>query len=188
MAVDLEPEVVEVFLVQSALEIGPGVGAGRGVPLEVHVVSSPRSVLPAEEVVEADLVESGRGGECGEMSTDPLLAMIRLDHHYRCIPADEAADSALDVLVTGELGLLLRRDRVDIGSGHGSGNPKMCLVGSLEQLREEESGPYRAELVGHRIEGVDPLPGLHRIVVRQLVQVFVADRVTEVACHAEQVS
>jgi len=60
MATDLEPEVVEVLLVESALEVGPGVYTGRSMSLDVDVVAAPRRVPAFEEVIEPDLVQGRR--------------------------------------------------------------------------------------------------------------------------------
>ena len=49
----------ELVLAQAALEEGPGVDAGGGVALEVHLVAGLPVGLAAEEVVEADLVQAG---------------------------------------------------------------------------------------------------------------------------------
>ena len=53
----LLPEAVEVVLAEPALEVGPGVHARGGVALEEDLVSAAGVVRPAEEVVEADLVQ-----------------------------------------------------------------------------------------------------------------------------------
>jgi len=78
--------------------------------------------------------------------------MVGLDHHHCGVPSDETSDSPLDVLVTGELGLFLERDRVDVGGGHGGRDAEACLVGAFQQFGQEEPGPHGPVLVGHRIE------------------------------------
>jgi hypothetical protein len=52
-------EPVELVGREAALEEGACVGAGGGVTLDEDLVAAARVVLPTEEVVEADLVESG---------------------------------------------------------------------------------------------------------------------------------
>ena len=56
----LAPEVVELLAADPSLEEGARVDARRGVALEEDLVADPLVVPPAEEVVEADLVEAGR--------------------------------------------------------------------------------------------------------------------------------
>ena len=58
LSANLEPEVVEVLVADPALDVCPGVDAGRSVTLEVDLVTGGAVRLAAEEMVEADLVES----------------------------------------------------------------------------------------------------------------------------------
>ena len=58
VAVDFGPEVVEVLFIESSLEVGACVYAGRCMTLHVDVVAASLGLLSLEEVVEADLVES----------------------------------------------------------------------------------------------------------------------------------
>ena len=53
----LLPEPVEVRFGEPALQVATGVHAGGGVALEEHLVAATGVVRPAEEVVEADLVQ-----------------------------------------------------------------------------------------------------------------------------------
>src|SRR5699024_2765087 len=70
----LLPEPVEVVLAQSTLQIGAGVHAGGGVPLEEDVVAASRVVLATEEVVVAHFVQRRRPGIGGDVSADPPAA------------------------------------------------------------------------------------------------------------------
>ena len=108
LAADLEAEVVQLVLGQAALEEGPGIDAGGGVALEVDGVAGLAVGLAPEEVVEADLVEGGGGGEGRQVAADAVGLLVGPDHHDRGVPADEGPDAALDVLVAGEPGLLPR--------------------------------------------------------------------------------
>ena len=83
-------------------------------------------VLAAEEVVEADLVQAGRAGERAEVATDAVGGLVGAHHHRRCVPADEGADAALDVLVAGEPRLVLARDGVDVGRRHRGGEADLA--------------------------------------------------------------
>src|SRR5204863_1345225 len=68
LAADLQPEVVEMLLIDASLEERPGVDARRGVALEEDLVAGLPVVLAAEEVVEADLVEAGARRIGGQMA------------------------------------------------------------------------------------------------------------------------
>ena len=175
VAADLAAEPVELLLGQAALEVGPGVDAGRGVALEVDVVAGEAVVLAPEEVVEADVVERGRRGEGGEVAADAVGVLVRLHDHDGRVPADVGADAALDVLVAGEPGLLLGRDRVDVRRAHRGRVADLELAGALEQLRHEEPGAGLALGLDELGERVEPLLGLGRIDVGELVHEAVDD-------------
>jgi hypothetical protein len=129
----LAAEVVELLLREAPLQERPGVDAGGGVALEVHVVAGQAVVLAAEEVVEADLVQRGGGGEGGEVAADAVGVLVGLHDHHGRVPADEGADAAFEVLVAGEERLLLRRDGVHVRGGHGGRDADLQLASALEQ-------------------------------------------------------
>ena len=104
----LLPEAVQVLLAQPALEVRPGVHARRGVALEEDLVAAAGVVRSAEEVVEPDLVQRGRAGVGGDVPADPDVGALGPVHQHGRVPADQPAEAALDLLVTGELGLLGR--------------------------------------------------------------------------------
>src|SRR5699024_9646059 len=56
---ELLAEPVQVVLAQAALQVGAGIHAGGGVPLEVDLVPAAGVVLAAEEVVQAHFVQGG---------------------------------------------------------------------------------------------------------------------------------
>ena len=79
----------------------------------------------------------------------------------------------LDLLVARKERLLFRADRVDVpGLGQGR-QPDVQLTGPLEQLVDEEPCPAFTLLPDELVEGIEPLLGLGRIDVRELVLEFV---------------
>ena len=138
----LAPEVVEVLLGQTTLEEGAGVDAGRRVALEEDLVARPL-VAAAEEVVVADLVQAGGTGVGGEVPADALEPRVRPQHHGQRVPANEAPDLELHRLVAGEVGLLLRADRVDVAGLRQRRQADLQLTGTLEQLEDDEAGAIR---------------------------------------------
>ena len=173
-------EPVELGLGQPALEERPRVDAGRGVPLEEHLVAGLPVVLAAEEVVEPHLVQRRGGRVGGDVPADAGAARpVRPRHHDRGVPPDIGADAPLDVLVAGEPRLPLGRDRVDVVGGAQAGHPDLLLARPLEQAQHQVAGPPAAAGARNRVERVDPLPRLIRVDVRQLRGQPVADdRVT----------
>ena len=76
--------------------------------LEEDLIAGRAVILPAEEVVETDLVQARRRGVRREVTADALEVMVRADDHGDRVPADETPDVELHLLVTGEVRLLLR--------------------------------------------------------------------------------
>jgi hypothetical protein len=165
----LEPEVVQLLLVQAALDERPGVDARRGVALEVHLVPGHPAVLAPEEVVEADLVEGGRTGVGGQVAADGLRPDVGPDHHHGGVPADEGADPALEVLVPRELGLGRGGDGVDVRRRDRRREADLGVAGPLEHPHEEIARPVAAVDAYDVVEGGQPFGGLLRVDVGKLV-------------------
>ena len=144
VAADLETEVVELLVSQPPLDVGAGIDAGRGVALEVHLVAGGAVVLAPEEVVEADLVQRGRAGVGREVASDARVAHVRPRDHDRRVPADVGTDPALEVLVAGEPGLLVGRDRVDVRARDGRREADLAGSRPLEELHQQEAGARAA--------------------------------------------
>ena len=172
---DLHAEMVEVVGREPALEERARVDARRGVSLEVHLVAGLAVVLAAEEVVEADLVERRARRERRQVTADARRSVVGPADHHRRVPADEGAYAPLDVLVAGEPGLLLGRDRVDVGGRHLRGQAHLLLAGPLEQLEQQELGARLPLALQDRVERVDPLGGLLGVDVGQLLREPVED-------------
>ena len=137
----LLPEPVQVLLAQPTLEVGPGVHARRGVALEEHLVAAAGVVGSAEEVVQADLVQRGRAGVGGDVPTDADVRALGPVHQHRGVPADQAAVTPLDLLVTGELRLVGHRDGVDVVGDQRRGGRATGAAGPFVQRRPGSGGP-----------------------------------------------
>ena len=91
----------------------------------------------------------------------------------RCVPA--VGRPARQRVVAGEVGLLLRADRVDVAGLRQGWQSHLELASALQQAVEEESGPIGPAGGDHVLEGIDPLLGLDRVDVRQLLLELVED-------------
>ena len=169
----LAAEVVELASREAALQERAGVHAGRRVALVEDLVAR-RLVLAPEEPVEADLVEAGRAGVRGEVAADAGERVVGPQDHRRRVPADQAPDPPLECLVAGEVWLLLGADRVDVAGLGQRGQADVALAGALEQLVGDEPGALDALLVDDLVEGVDPVLGLGRVDVGELLLELVA--------------
>ncbi len=158
----------QLGLVEPALEERPGVDAGGGVALDVDLVAAARVVLAAEEVVEADLVERGGRLVRRDVPADLEALAVGRRHHDGGVPAQERTDPALGLLVTWEPRLALRRNRVDVVGAAQRGDADVLLAGPLQQAQHHVARPAAAALVDHRVERVEPLPGLVRVDVGKL--------------------
>ena len=161
--------VVELGLAQPPFDVGPGVDAGRRVSLEEDLIAEAAVGLATEEVVEADLVERRRAGVGRQVPTDALGAGVGPDDHGGRIPTDVGADAPLLVLVAGEPGLRVGRDGVDVRRRDGGGELDLLRARPLQELHQEVARPGPASGVDDGVERVQPLLGLPRIGVRDLV-------------------
>ena len=149
---DLAAEVVELRFTETALDERACVNTWRGVSLEEDLIAGRAVVLPAEEVVEADLIQTRGGGVRRQMTADPLEVMVRADDHRDRVPADEPPDPELHLLVAGEVRLLLRRDRVDVPGLRQGRESDVEHPRPLEQLVKDEASAIAARLFYERIK------------------------------------
>src|SRR5271169_5947452 len=70
----------------------------------------------AKKVVEADFKQRGSGGIGGNMPADAVVHTVCTNHHRQGVPANQALDPAFDFLIAGKYGLLVRGNRIDVGS------------------------------------------------------------------------
>ncbi|GBE22121.1 hypothetical protein BMS3Bbin01_01484 [bacterium BMS3Bbin01] len=168
-ATDLEPEVVELVFGQAAFEEGTSIDARRGVTLDENLVAGGSIVLPAEEMVEADLVEGGRRGERGQVPSDSLRCMVGTHDHDGGVPADEPADSLFESVVSGEPRLFLGRDRIDVGRVDRGRDPHLLLPGAQQHARQQIPCPGLALDGDELVERVEPFLGLGGVGVGELL-------------------
>ena len=99
----------------------------------------------------------------------PVNLLFAAEDHRDRVPADEPADAALELLVAGEVRLLLRADGVDVpGVGEGR-QPDLELARPLQELEQQEPRPGLALLVDDVVERADPVDRLLLVDVGQLV-------------------
>ena len=129
---ELLPEAVQPVFVQTTLEEGARVDAGRGVALEVDLVAATGVVGAAEEVVEAHLVQRGAGGIRRDVATHADPGSLCAVHHDRRVPPHVGADAPFDPLIAWEPRLLLRWNRVDVVGRRQRRDTDVALAGALQ--------------------------------------------------------
>ncbi|CAM5549694.1 hypothetical protein SVIOM74S_02795 [Streptomyces violarus] len=174
VAAGLAAEVVEVVLVQTAVEERAGVDAGGGVALDVELVAGAVGLLAFEEVVEAGLVEPGGGGEGGDVAADAVFGAAG-DHRGR-VPAVPRGDPLLHRLVTGHGRLGGGGDGVDVVRLQELRQRDAGALGALQRAPHQIRGTVRPGRLGHRVQGGLPFLAL-RVPVRELVELARLDGV-----------
>ncbi len=81
-------------------------------------------------------------------------------HHGHGVPADDRADLPFQRVVTGALGLHVRRDGVDVLGGRGERQVGAGAAGDLDHALQQLVGTLRAVVLDDGADRVDPLLGL----------------------------
>ncbi len=168
VAVHLLAEVAHLLLVEAPLEVGAGVDAGRGVPLQVDQVAAVLGRAGVPEVVEADLEEGGRRLEAGDVAAELGRLLVGPQHQRGGVPADRRAQAPLDVLVEGDRLLVGPRDGVDVRRAVGDRHdrPEQPRLG--DHLPQQRAGPLGAVLAQDVVDRLEPLARLAGIDVALL--------------------
>ena len=164
-------EPVELVLGQAALEERAGVDARGRVTLDEDLVAAVGVVEAAEEVVEADFVERRRRCVGGDVTADADAgALCAVDRDGR-VPAEPATIAALELFVTGELGLVLGRDGVDVVRRRHLRHVQLQLVRGLQQAEHDLAAASVTSGLHELLEGFLPLRGLVGIAVERFLRI-----------------
>src|SRR5690606_2994120 len=111
-------------------------------------------------------------GEGGDVAAQVARLAVGAHDHRHGVPADDRADAPLQLRVARALGLLVRRDGVDVLGGGRERKERAGAAGQLDHVLQQCMRTLRAVTVDHRLERFDPLAGLYRIriVVQHIVQ------------------
>src|SRR6202035_5084357 len=97
-----------------------------------------------EEMVEAHFEERSRRGICGNMAANAVVDSIGAHHHGQRVPADQALDPALDLLVAGKDSLLVRGNRVHVWSIRGERRSDTQRLRACAEAVEQERRGFLA--------------------------------------------
>ena len=117
----------------------------------------------APEMVEADLVEHRRRLVARYVPAELGGFLVGFEHHRDRVPAHERAHAPLELLVDRVLGLVLRRDRVDVRRGAGRRRRRTGQLGVADDALEQMLGAVGPVVVHDGVERLQPLTRLLRI-------------------------
>ena len=163
-AVRLLAEMGQLLLAEPALDKGAGVDAGRAMALEVDQVGAAGRLRAAEEPVETNLVQGRDRGVGGDVSAQPLVALVGPGNHGHGVPAHEGGD------VAGEEGLLggnrlgvLGQDGVAVGSENPGRGGHAPAAGAVSEEAQQMVGLVAAFGLDDAVQRGKPVAGFGRI-------------------------
>ena len=165
MTADFASVVLQVLLVEKALQIGAGVHAGRRVRLKEHQIAALGMAVGFEEVLEADLKQIGRRGVAGDMTALFAAIAIGPHHHEHGVPADRCAQLGFQRFVAGVVRLSRQRDAIAVGRDPGAGRLHAADQGVVGQLVEQKLSALDPVGGNDGVEGFQPLAGFAGVAV-----------------------
>src|ERR1700742_1493914 len=105
-----------------------------------------------EKVVEADFEKRGSRSKGGDVAADASVDPIRPDHHGKGIPAHDALDPALHLLIAGKRRLLAGRNRIQVRSIGREGDINARSLSALANLLKYSPRQLWATLLKNRVE------------------------------------
>ena len=88
---------------------------------------------------------------------------VRVHHHGRRVPADQALDAALDIGIARHESLFVGGNRVDVGSVGGEGKLDAVLPGVLGQFAEQAGDLGGTAALQDIINGIEPFACFRRV-------------------------
>jgi hypothetical protein len=155
-----------LFFADASFEESARIHAGRIVSLEIHQIAAMRIGLAVKKMIETHVVQSGCGGKTCDMSAQLGRIAIGIQHQHHRIPAHPGADAVFQILVAGGALLFANRDGVAIRRGRAERHARTGIARLVEQFPEQKTDAFRAFVFQNRLEGIQPLLGFLRIVVR----------------------
>ena len=169
-------EAIELVAGEPPLKKSPGIHARRGVPLEEDLVPSAGSVLAAEEMIQAHLVQRRRRGVGRDVSADSDAGALGAVHHDRGVPAQQAPEIPFGLLVAGVGRLDRLRDRVHEVGRRQRRHADLLLAGAIQQPQHQVSGAVTALYLDQTVQRFEPLSGLVRVGIGKIRRKSVEDR------------
>ncbi|MCY1343658.1 hypothetical protein D9M71_497130 [compost metagenome] len=178
LAVHFLAEVDHLLFADAAFHEGAGVDAGGGVALIEDQVAAVFFGGRLEEIVEADVVESCRGSEAGDVTAQIRVVQVGAHHHRQRVPANHRADAAFHEQVAGHTRFVGHRNGVAVRGGGGVGQLRAAAGSQLTHAGQQVVRAVFAFFVEYGLQGIQPFLGFDGIeVLHGLLQGGKASRI-----------
>ncbi|MNJ37773.1 hypothetical protein D3C77_326050 [compost metagenome] len=165
LTIDFLTEVVHLVFADAAFHEGAGVDARRGVALEEDQVAAVLVGRGLEEVVEADVIQGGTGGEARNVAAQVRVFQVGAHHHGQRVPTDQRANAAFHEQVARHACFVGDRDGVAVWRGDGVWQLGATTGGQLAHTGHQIVSAVFAFFVENRLQGVQPFLGFDGIKV-----------------------
>ena len=169
-------ETIQIILSQTTLQERTRVHARGSMTLVENLVAALLSVLAVEEVIKTNLIQRRRRRIRGNMAANLHTRTLRAVHHDRRVPTHPTAVALLNLLITRELRLHLRRNRIHEIRRRQRRQIHPLRRRPLQQAQHQKSSTLRRGLVQNPIKRVNPFLGLFRVRIMQIRSDTLADQ------------
>ncbi len=165
LAVHLPAKVEQLFLADAPFEKSPGVDTRSRVPLNIKKVAAVILAGRTKEMVEAHVIEGGRGSKAGDMAAQGRIDPVRLNHHGHGVPPNNRSHPMFETRIPGPRLLTRLMNRVDIGGVRAVRQVGSPAPGATNQSTDEVVSALDASALEYRIQRIQPFRRFGRILV-----------------------
>lgn len=165
LAVHFLTEVVHLVFSDATFEEGAGIDAWGGVALEEDQVATVLLGRSLEEVVEADVVQGGAGGEARDVAAQVRIPQVGTHDHGQGVPTYHRADAAFHEQVARHACFVGNGDGVAVWRGDCVRQLRATTGGQLAHTGHQVVSAVFAFFVEDRLQGIQPFLGFDGIEV-----------------------
>ena len=125
-------------------------------PLDIHQVTTPGMFRPPEEMIEADIVQSGRRCKAGDMAAEFSTPLAGAHNRGHRVPPDDGADTVFELGISRVFLTQLNRDGIDVCGCRFVGQVTPGATRVIDQLFYQEMGSFRAFAFENRLQRLEP--------------------------------
>ena len=165
IAIDFLAEVVHLIFADAAFHERAGVDARRGVALEEDQVAAVFIGRGLEEVVEANVIQGGTGGEAGDVAAQIRVFQVGTHYHGQRVPAHQRANAAFHEQVARHACFVGDGNGIAVWRGDGIWQLRTTTGCQLAHTGHQVVSAVFAFFVENRLQGVQPFLGFDGIEV-----------------------